>query len=235
MPEKSKELDVASYLDQQQPYRDRRHAGVELAARLDHFQGRNDVVVLALPRGGVPIGYEVARALGAPLDVFLVRKLGLPGHRELAMGAIASGGVRVLNEDVIAWYRIPEAAIDAVAREEQAELDRREATYRHGRSPVELQNRIVLLVDDGLATGSTMKAAVQAVRAHGPSRIVVAVPVGSPETCRQLRDVADEVICGRTPEHFAAVGQWYLDFSQTTDEEVGNLLQASPETVSKDG
>ena len=216
-------------------FQDRREAGRALAANLNHYARRDDVAVLALPRGGVPVGAEVAGALGAPLDIFLVRKLGTPGHRELAMGAIASGGVRVLNEDVIAWYRIPEAAIDAVAREEQAELDRREATYRHGRSPVELQNRIVLLVDDGLATGSTMKAAVQAVRAHGPSRIVVAVPVGSPETCRQLRDVADEVICGRTPEHFAAVGQWYLDFSQTTDEEVGNLLQASPETVSKDG
>lgn len=226
---------MASYLDQQQPFRDRRHAGVELAARLGHFGDRNDVVVLALPRGGVPIAYEVARALGAPLDVFLVRKLGVPGHRELAMGAIASGGVRVLNDDVIAWYRIPEAVIDAAAREEQAELDRREATYRHGRPPVELRNRVVLLVDDGLATGSTMKAAVQAVQAHGPSRIVVAVPVGSPEVCRQLRDVADEVVCAQEPAHFAAVGQWYRDFSQTTDQEVGDLLEAGSGTVSKDG
>lgn len=224
---------MTSYSDQQQPYRNRRQAGVELAARLEHFKNREDVVVLALPRGGVPIGYEVARALNAQLDVFLVRKLGAPGHRELAMGALASGGVRVLNEDVIRWYRVPEAAIDAITREEQGELDRRERTYRGGRAAVELRGRVVLLIDDGLATGSTMKAAVQAVRAHAPARIVVAVPVGSPETCREFTDLADEVLCARAPEHFAAVGQWYLDFSQTTDEEVRNLLHGKSDAVSK--
>jgi predicted phosphoribosyltransferase len=216
-----------------QPYRDRRHAGVELAARLARFEHREDVVVLALPRGGVPVGAEVARALGAPLDVFLVRKLGLPGHPELAMGAIASGGVRVLNEDVVSWYRIPESVIDDVAREEQTELERREREYREGRGPIDVRDRAVLLIDDGLATGSTMRAAVQAIRARGPARVVVAVPVGSPDTCRQFVDLADEIVCARTPEHFAAVGQWYRDFSQTTDEEVKALLHSASEPVSR--
>jgi putative phosphoribosyl transferase len=224
---------VASYLDHQHPYRDRRHAGLELAGRLGHFTGRNDVVVLALPRGGVPVAYEVARALDAPLDVFLVRKLGTPGHRELAMGAIASGGVRILNEDVVGSYRIPTAAIDEVAREEQAELDRREREYRDDRTPVELHGRIVLLIDDGLATGASMKAAVQAVRTRAPSRVVVAVPVGSPETCREFASIADEIVCARAPEHFAAVGQWYRDFSQTTDEEVRDLLHGTSVPVSR--
>jgi putative phosphoribosyl transferase len=224
---------VALHLGRQQPYRDRRHAGAELAAQLGPFKDRNDVVVLALPRGGVPVAYEVARALHAPLDVFLVRKLGMPGHRELAMGAIASAGVRVLNEDVIAMYGIPQAAIDAVAREELVELERRERAYRNGRTPVELRSRTVLLIDDGLATGSTMKAAVQAVRAHGPTRIVVAVPVGSPDTCHEFADIADEIVCARAPDHFAAVGQWYLDFSQTTDEEVKELLHGRSESFAK--
>jgi predicted phosphoribosyltransferase len=215
---------VTQNLERNQPYNDRRHAGAVLAGRLQHFKGRNDVVVLALPRGGVPVAHEVARALDAPLDVFLVRKLGVPGHRELAMGAIASGGVRVLNEDVVAAYRLSEAAIDAVARTEQVELERREREYREGRAPVELRARTVVLVDDGLATGATMKAAVEAVRAHDPARIVVAVPVGSPETCREFADVADEIVCARAPEYFAAVGQWYRDFSQTSDEEVRALL-----------
>ena len=222
-----------SYLDQPQPFNNRREAGAELARRLEHFANRNDVVVLALPRGGVPVAYEVARALGAPLDVFLVRKLGLPGHRELAMGAIASGGVRVLNEDVVGWYRIPEAVIDEAAREEQTELERRERVYREGRGAVEVSGRVVLLIDDGLATGSTMKAAVQAVRARGPSRIVVAVPVGAPDTCQEFRTIADEVICARVPERFSAVGQWYRDFSQTTDEEVRELLHERRETVGR--
>jgi putative phosphoribosyl transferase len=208
-----------------QPYQDRRSAGVELASRLDKLKGRRDVVVLALPRGGVPVAYEVARALDAPLDVFLVRKLGVPAHRELAMGAIASGGVRVLNADVISWYRVPEAAIEAVAREEQAELERREREYRVGHPAAELDGRIVVLIDDGLATGSTMKAAVEAVRARAPARIVVAVPVGSPDTCREFAGLADEVVCARAPDHFAAVGEWYLDFSQTTDSEVRDLLR----------
>jgi putative phosphoribosyl transferase len=216
----------------QQPYRDRHHAGVELAARLSHYKGPRDVVVMALPRGGVPVAYEIARALDAPLDVFLVRKLGVPGHWELAMGAIASGGVRVVSPDVVSWYKIPDEVIDAVARHEQVELERRERAYREGRPPPELKDRVVLLVDDGLATGASMKAAVQAVRAHGPSRIVVAAPVGSPDTCRELEDLADEVVCARTPEFFSAVGQWYVDFSQTTDEEVRELLRDAARTVS---
>lgn len=216
-----------------EPFANRREAGVELAGQLEHFAGRKDIVVLGLPRGGVPVAYEVARALGARLDVFLVRKLGLPGHRELAMGAIASGGVRVLNADVVAWYRIPDAIIDEAAREEQAELERRERVYREGRHAAELSGQIVLLVDDGLATGSTMRAAVQAVRARGPARIVVAVPVGAPDTCRDLAQLADEVVCARAPEPFAAVGQWYLDFSQTTDQEVRELLHESPEPVAR--
>ena len=207
-----------------QPFPDRSQAGLELAARLQHYTGRTDVVVLALPRGGVPVAYQVARALAAPMDVFLVRKLGVPHHRELAMGAIASGGVRVLNDDVVDWYRIPPAVIDEVAREEQQELERRERAYREGRAPAELRDRIAILIDDGLATGSTMKAAVQAVRAQGPSRILVAVPVGAPDTCRELAELADDLVCARAPEAFSAVGQWYVDFLQTSDEEVRELL-----------
>jgi predicted phosphoribosyltransferase len=214
-------------------YRDRRHAGAELALRLEHLNGR-DVVVLALPRGGVPVAFEVARALDAPLDVFVVRKLGLPGHPEYAMGAIASGGVRVLNDEAVRLYRIPEQVVDDIAREEHAELERREQAYRDGRPPLDVRDRTVVLIDDGLATGSTMKAAVQAMRALGPARIVVAVPVGSPDTCDELVAIADGVVCARAPEHFAAVGQWYDDFRQTTDEEVRELLHAaSPETAGK--
>jgi predicted phosphoribosyltransferase len=174
------------------------------------------------------VAAEVARALEAPLDVFLVRKLGVPGHRELAMGAIASGGVRVLNDDVVGWYQIPTVTIDAVAREEQAELERRETAYRQGQPPVDLRDKVVLLIDDGLATGSTMKAAVRGVQAHGPKRIVVAVPVGSPETCREFAEISDEIVCARAPALFSAVGQWYQDFSQTTDDEVRDLLRRSP-------
>ena len=206
------------------PFADRREAGRVLATHLATYANRSDVVVLALPRGGVPVGYEVASALGAPLDVFLVRKLGTPGHRELAMGAIASGGVRVLNEDVLKWYGISDAAIEYVAREEAAELVRRERAYREGRPAPDLGNRVVILVDDGLATGSTMRAAAQAVRTHQPSRVVVAVPVGARETCGDLAVVADEVVCARMPVPFSSVGQWYLDFDQTTDEEVRHLL-----------
>ena len=218
-----------------QPYNDRRHAGAVLAKELQHFKDRHDVVVLALPRGGVPVAHEVAQALAAPLDVFIVRKLGFPGHRELAMGAIASGGVRVLNDDVVAAYRVPEAVIDQITREEQAELERREFAYREGRPAAELRDRIVLLIDDGLATGASMKAAVEAVRAHRPARIVVAVPVGSPDTCREFADVADEIVCARAPQYFSAVGQWYRDFSQTTDQEVRELLheQARPATETR--
>jgi putative phosphoribosyl transferase len=224
---------VASSHDGRHPFRDRRDAGAELATHLDHFRARDDVVVLALPRGGVPVGYEVARALAAPLDVFLVRKLGLPGHPELAMGAIASGGVRVLNEEVVSWYRIPKAAIEYVARDERAELERRARAYRNGRPLADLRGRVVVLVDDGLATGSTMRAAVAAVRAQGPSRIVVAVPIGSPETCREFAEVADEIVCARAPDDFTAVGQWYVDFSQTSDEEVRDLLHNASQAVAR--
>ena len=216
--------------DHRQPFLNRRDAGRTLATYLSKYVGRNDVVVLALPRGGVPIAYEVAQALGAPLDLFLVRKLGTPGHRELAMGAIASGGIRVLNEDVVRWYSIPESVIEHVVREEQAELERRERAYREDRPAPDLQGRIVILIDDGLATGSTMRAAAQAVRERRPSRVVVAVPVGARETCAELAAHADEVICARMPEPFSAVGQWYLDFTQTEDEEVRDLLQKSLST-----
>ena len=211
-------------MDDRTPFADRRAAGRDLAERLRKYAGRSDLVVLALPRGGVPIAYKVAEVLGAPLDLFLVRKLGTPGHRELAMGAIASGGVRVLNDDVVRWYGIPATVIDAVAREEQEELERREEVYREGRSPVPLEGRVVILVDDGLATGSTMLAAVRAVKAQRPSKVVVGVPVGARETCADLGSVADEVICARMPAPFSAVGQWYLDFNQTTDDEVRQLL-----------
>jgi putative phosphoribosyl transferase len=209
-------------------FANRREAGVVLGQVLAKYRGRSDLVVLALPRGGVPVGYEVARALGAPLDVFVVRKLGVPGHRELAMGAIASGAVRVLNREVIGWYGISPAVIETTACEELAELERREALYRKDREPAPIARHTVLLVDDGLATGATMKAALEALRAHRPARIVVAVPVGSPASCAQMRAVADEVICAREPEDFAAVGQYYADFGQTSDAEVRELLE-SPE------
>jgi predicted phosphoribosyltransferase len=203
---------------------DRREAGVVLADQLEQFRGRNDVVVLALPRGGVPVGHEVAKGLGVPLDVFVVRKLGFPGHPELAMGAIASGGVRVLNDDVLDAYPVSPAAIEAVTRTEALELERREREYRDGRPLISIEGRIVILVDDGLATGSTMRAAVLAVRRLSPARVVVAAPVGAWETCQALREVADEVVCPFTPEPFRAVGLWYADFSQTTDREVRQFL-----------
>ena len=214
-------------MDDDQAFIDRRNAGRVLAMRVAKYAGRDDVVVLALPRGGVPVAYEAASALGVPMDVFLVRKLGTPGHRELAMGAIASGGVRVLNEDVVRWYGISESAIERIAREEQEELERREREYRGNRPAPDLTNRVVILIDDGLATGSTMRAAAQAVRAHRPARVVIAVPVGAPQTCAELAAVADEVICARMPEPFSAVGQWYLNFDQTSDDEVRELLQKS--------
>lgn len=214
-------------------FRNRAEAGLALADRLRQYADRDDVVVLGLPRGGVPVAFEVARSLHAPLDVFVVRKLGVPGHSELAMGAIASGGVRALNQDVITWYRLSTETVDDAARVEQIELERREHAYRNGRTPLPIDGRVVLLVDDGLATGSTMRAAVLAVRRLGPSRVVVAVPVGASETCRDLATVADEVTCLETPEPFEAVGLWYEDFSQTSDEEVRRLLTTARLGVEK--
>jgi len=207
------------------PYHDRRDAGRYLAGKLVGHAGRPDVLVLALPRGGVPVAYEVARALGAPLDVFLVRKLGVPGHEELAFGAIATGGVRLLNPDVVRGLRIAPHIIDQVTATERAELERREREYRDDRPPPDVRGRTVLLIDDGLATGASMRAAVAALRQGQPARIVVAVPIAAPATCEEFRDEVDEVVCARTPEPFYAVGLWYEDFSQTTDEEVRDLLQ----------
>jgi predicted phosphoribosyltransferase len=208
----------------QRPFRDRREAGQLLATKLTAYANRPDVLVLALPRGGVPVAYEVARALGAPMDIFLVRKLGVPGYEELAMGAIATGGVRVLNDELVGGLRIPDYIIDEVAAWEQQELERRERLYRGARPVPDVRGRTVILVDDGLATGATMQAAVKALRLQQPARIVVAVPTAAPETCTQLKAVADDVICAITPEPFHAVGLWYEDFSQTTDEEVRDLL-----------
>ncbi|HEU4453559.1 MAG TPA: alpha/beta fold hydrolase [Longimicrobium sp.] len=207
-------------------FRDRRHAGQRLAARLRVYAGRPRLLVLALPRGGVPVGYEVARALGAPLDVFLVRKLGVPGHEELAMGAIASGGVRVINDHVVSQLRVPPEVIDRVAEAETRELERREAAYRGGRPAPRVEGCDVILVDDGLATGATMRAAAAALRAQNPRRLIVAVPVAAGETCRGFRDAgeADEIVCDVTPDPFYAVGMAYEDFGQTTDEEVRELL-----------
>jgi predicted phosphoribosyltransferase len=205
-------------------FADRREAGRLLGGELVQFADRRDVVVLALPRGGVPVAFEVAKALRAPLDVFVVRKLGLPGHAELAMGAIASGGVRVMSEDVLTWYRPSDAAIEAVTRAERAELERRERAYRSDRLPLAIEGKTVILVDDGLATGSTMRAAVLAARRFRPARVIVAVPVGAAETCEALRTVADDVVCPVMPYPFSAVGLWYVDFSQTSDDEVRHLI-----------
>jgi predicted phosphoribosyltransferase len=205
-------------------FADRAEAGQLLAQQLQHYAGRDDVIVLGLPRGGVPVAYEVARALRVPLDVFIVRKLGVPGFEELAAGAIASGGVRVLNDDVMRSLPHADAIIEAVTEREKAELERREQSYRDGRPAPQLRDRIVVLVDDGLATGATMRAAVKALRQTGAARIVVAVPVGPPETCREMADEADEAVCATAPEFFHAVGQYYNDFAQTTDDEVRDLL-----------
>jgi predicted phosphoribosyltransferase len=202
----------------------RTEAGRLLAEKLEKYAGGDDVIVLGLPRGGVPVAYEVAQRLRVPLDVFIVRKLGVPGFEELAAGAIASGGVRVLNEDVIRALPNADETIESVTARETAELERREQSYRDGRPPPELRGRVVILVDDGLATGATMRAAVAALRQREVAKIVVAVPVGPPETCREFKEEADEVICATAPEFFQAVGQYYEDFSQTSDEEVRELL-----------
>jgi putative phosphoribosyl transferase len=212
-------------------FTNRTEAGRQLADDLKEYAGREDALVLALPRGGVPVAFEVARALGLPMDLFLVRKLGVPGHEELAMGAIASGGVRVLNEEVVRMFSPPEDTIARVAAQEQEELERRERAYRGGRRDLRLEGRTVILVDDGLATGSTMRAAAQAVRAQDPARIVVAVPVAAAETCDEFRGEVDEVVCTLTPEPFRAVGIWYDDFAQTTDEEVRDLLRRADEEL----
>ena len=213
-------------------FRDRRDAGRRLAASLAGYAHAPDVLVLALPRGGVPVAYEVARALNAPLDAFLVRKLGVPGHEELAMGAIATGGVRVLNDDVIDHLRLPPSAIEATAAREAQELERRERAYRDDRPPPDVRGKTAILVDDGLATGSTMRAAVAALRQQGPARIVVAVPVAAPPTCDLLRASVDQVVVAMAPESFVAVGLWYEDFSPTTDAEVRELLaRAAQERV----
>jgi predicted phosphoribosyltransferase len=206
-------------------FRDRYDAGRRLAEALAGYRGRGDVLVVALPRGGVPVGYEVARALGAPLDVMQVRKLGVPGHEELAMGAIASGGVRIVSESVVEALGIPERVIATVAAAEAQELERRERIYREGRHFPEVRGRTVILVDDGLATGSTMRAAAAALRSLGADRLVAAVPVAPRESCDAMREVVDDVVCALMPERFQAVGEWYEDFSQTSDQEVSELLR----------
>jgi putative phosphoribosyl transferase len=200
-----------------------------LAELLREYAGRDDVIVLALPRGGVPVAYEVAKALRAPLDVFVVRKLGVPGHEELAMGAIASGDALVLDERMIAALGISRADLEQAVARELRELERREAAYREAGEPPQLEGKTVILVDDGLATGSTMRAAALAVRGHDPERVVVAVPVAAAETCDAFRDEADEIVCGLTPRPFQAVGLWYEDFSQTSDDEVRELLARAAE------
>src|SRR5437016_3141334 len=213
---------------------DRIEAGRLLAEELEKYADRDDVIVLGLPRGGVPVANEVAKHLHAPLDVFIVRKLGVPGFEELAAGAIASGGVRVLNEDVMRAMPHADQAIEAVTTRETAELARREQTYREGRPAPELRDRIVILVDDGLATGATMRAAVKALRERRAAKIVVAVPVGPPDTCHELEERADETICLSTPAFFQAVGQYYEDFSQTSDEDVRELLSRAAQNISGD-
>jgi predicted phosphoribosyltransferase len=205
-------------------FQDRFEAGRVLASKLHQFSGRHDVVVLALPRGGVPVGYEVAQALHAPLDVCVVRKLGTPGQEELAMGALAPGGITVLNREVIQALEIPQPIIDAAVGREQSEIERREREYRQGRPAAAVKGRTVIVVDDGLATGSSMRAAARALRKEGASVIVVAVPVAARSTCEEFEGETDQLICAATPERFWAVGQWYRDFSQTTDDEVRELL-----------
>ena len=212
-------------------YRNRSEAGKYLATKLLNYANRHDVLVLALPRGGVPVGFEVAKALDSPLDIFCVRKLGVPGYEEHAMGAIATGDIRVLNEETLDYLDIPHEVIDLVAAVEMKELERRERTYRGNQPDPEVRGKTVILVDDGLATGSTMRAAVEALRQKEPSRIVVAVPVAAPDTCDEYRMGVDEIVCAAIPEPFFGVGEWYLDFTQTSDEEVRELLDAARANV----
>ena len=201
-------------------FKDRRDAGRKLAQKLSAYANRSDVIVLALPRGGVPVAYEVALALNAPLDIFIVRKLGVPGHEELAMGAIATGGVRVINQDIVRTLNVPQGLIEVVVKQELKELERRERLYRGDQSPREIRDHTVILIDDGLATGASMHAAIMGLRAKDPARLVIAVPTAPLETCEAFKPVVDEMICATTPEPFYGVSRWYEDFSQVTDEEV---------------
>lgn len=206
-------------------FRDRAEAGRLLAEKLKRFRGREDVIVLALPRGGVPVGFEIAELLGVPLEVFVVRKLGLPGHEELAMGAIASGNTIFLNEDLIRTLRVPEDMLQNVIQNEKFELERREAKFRDPNEPLHVTDKTVILVDDGLATGATMHAAVNGVKTHHPAEVIVAVPVSSRDTLNKFKLEVDDIVAVMCPEDFSAVGQWYEDFTQTTDEEVAELLE----------
>ena len=215
-------------------YRNRTDAGRRLAAQLREYADRPDVIVLALPRGGVPVAYEVARALHLPLDVFIVRKLGLPSHPELAMGAIASGGIRVIDQAALRRFGVTDEQLAAVAAAEERELERRERQYREGLPLPDVTGKTVILIDDGLATGATMAAAAAALKAQGPAKLVVAVPVSAPETCDAFREIVDEVVCGATPEPFYAVGLWYEDFSQTSDDEVHDLLARAARELPRD-
>lgn len=226
---------MSYYPSSQAALRDRRAAGQTLVQPLLDYRHRADVIVLGLPRGGVPVAYEIATALEVRLDLMLVRKLGVPSHQEYAMGAIASGGVRVLNQEALQAHPIDQRTLEAVVERETRELLRRESVYRAGRPPLQLRDQVVILVDDGLATGSTMLAAVQAVRQQQPSRIVVAVPVAPPETVAALRRKVDELVCPLIPEWMMSIGHWYLDFTQTSDKEVIDLLQRAWQRESQAG
>lgn len=216
-------------------FSDRHHAGKMLAAALSAYRGRGDVAVLALPRGGVPVAYEVASALRAPLDVFVIRKLGYPGHEEFAMGAIATGGVCVLNPDLTDQLEPDNPIVRQAIERERRELERRERLYRQGRGAAELRDRCLLVIDDGLATGSSMRAAIVALRKHAPKRIVVAVPVAAPETCAEIGEEVDEIVCAITPKAFSSVGHWYHDFTQVGDAEVQALLARAGRRAAPDG
>ena len=212
-------------------FKDRRDAGKKLAQKLSAYASRSDVVILALPRGGVPVAYEVALTLNAPLDIFTVRKLGLPGHEELAMGAIATGGARVINQDVVRSFNVPQGVVEAVAKQELRELERRERAFRGDRMMREVHDKTAILIDDGLATGASMQAAIKGLRAKDPTRIVVAVPTAPLETCEAFKQLVDEMICATTPEPFYGVGQWYEDFSQVTDDQVQTFLEQASQQV----